>query len=166
MQIDEKSNINMLLKEYPQLEDFLITLNPKYKKLKNPILRKTVGKVATLTQVAIIGGYKPIELVNMLRDKVGQEKIDTILEEEKKSRKPEWADENAVASIDANELLDRDKNPMAESTRILKKLNRGELLEIRSDFIPEPLIEHFENQGKEVWCEESEQGLYKTVVKN
>ena len=67
MKITPQTKIHDLLKTYPKLERFLMDLNPKYKKLKNPVLRRTVARIATLTQVAKIGGYDPIELVNMLR---------------------------------------------------------------------------------------------------
>ena len=48
---------------------------PPFKKLKNPILRKAVAKVACLQQVAAVGGVSVHELVNELRAAVGQEAI-------------------------------------------------------------------------------------------
>ncbi|MGW8304052.1 MAG: DUF438 domain-containing protein, partial [Desulfobacterales bacterium] len=56
MEINATTRINDLLKEYPFLEDFLVRLSPKFKGLKNPIMRKTIGKVATLRKIAGIGG--------------------------------------------------------------------------------------------------------------
>ena len=41
---------------YPFLKDFLITLNPEFKMLDNPLLRKTVGKFATLGKAAMMNG--------------------------------------------------------------------------------------------------------------
>ncbi|MGD2188087.1 MAG: DUF438 domain-containing protein [Desulfobacterales bacterium] len=58
MEISATTKIDDLLKEYPFLEDFLVTLSPKFKGLKNPIMRKTIGKVATLGKVAGIGGLE------------------------------------------------------------------------------------------------------------
>ena len=55
MEINAKTKIDDLLKEYPFLEDFLVKLSPKFKGLRNPIMRKTIGKVATLSKVAGIG---------------------------------------------------------------------------------------------------------------
>ena len=63
MDIGANTKIDSLLKEYPFLEDFLIRLSPKFKGLKNPIMRKTLGKVATLSKVADIGG---LDLDNFL----------------------------------------------------------------------------------------------------
>ena len=56
MEINAATKIDELLEEYPFLEDFLVKLSPKFKGLKNPIMRKTIGKVATLSKVAGIGG--------------------------------------------------------------------------------------------------------------
>ena len=56
MEINANTKIDDLLKEYPFLEDFLVSLSPKFKGLRNPIMRKTIGKVATLSKVAGIGG--------------------------------------------------------------------------------------------------------------
>jgi len=39
--------VHKLLVAYPQLEEVLIGIAPPFKKLKNPILRRTIAKVAT-----------------------------------------------------------------------------------------------------------------------
>jgi len=65
MDLNPKTKIDDLLKEYPFLIDFLINRSPKFKNLKNSIMRKTIGKVATLKQVAAIG---KIELEEFMRE--------------------------------------------------------------------------------------------------
>ena len=50
MGINAKTKIDDLLKQYPFLLDFLISLSPKFKNLKHPVLYKTVGKVASVRQ--------------------------------------------------------------------------------------------------------------------
>jgi hypothetical protein len=44
------------LKKYPFLMEFLIARSPKFKLLESAVMRKTVGKVATVGQAAAIGG--------------------------------------------------------------------------------------------------------------
>ena len=66
MEINAKTKIDQLLKQYPFLEDFLITLSPKFKGLKNPIMRKTLGKVASLEMAASISGLKLDSLISSL----------------------------------------------------------------------------------------------------
>ncbi|OQX72543.1 MAG: hypothetical protein B6D59_08220 [Campylobacteraceae bacterium 4484_4] len=168
MEITPKTKINDLLNAYPQLEAFLIQLNPKYKKLKNPILRRTVAKIATLTQVAKIGGYNVLELVNLLRREVGEPPLDEtggIVEEEESGEAPLWLQHAPTLIINANRLLDEGKNPLAEVSRELKKLEKGEILLIESDFLPSPLIDTFKEQGYEVYATEAEEERFLTYIK-
>ena len=66
MGINPKTKIDELLKQYPFLEEFLITLSPKFKGLKNPIMRKTMGKVATLEMASTVSGLKIDKLIASL----------------------------------------------------------------------------------------------------
>ena len=56
MELNAKTKIDNLLKQYPFLLDFLVTLSPHFENLKNPLIRKTMGKIATLEKAAGIGG--------------------------------------------------------------------------------------------------------------
>ena len=73
MGINANTKINDLLKEHPFLEDFLVTLSPKFKGLKNPIMRKTIGKVATLGKVAGIGGLDLDDLLAALTKEIDRQ---------------------------------------------------------------------------------------------
>ena len=52
MTITPKTTVHTLLKEHPFLLDFLAGYNPEFKKLTNPVLRRTMGRMATLETVA------------------------------------------------------------------------------------------------------------------
>ena len=54
------SKLDALLAAYPFLLDFLAGLSPKFEKLRNPILRKTIGKVASFDQAARLADM-PVE---------------------------------------------------------------------------------------------------------
>ncbi len=71
--ITPKTRVGELLDAYPELESVLLELSPAFKKLKNPVLRKTVGKVATLQQAASLGNIPVTEVINTLRTEVGQQ---------------------------------------------------------------------------------------------
>ncbi|WP_457593935.1 DUF1858 domain-containing protein [Hydrogenimonas sp.] len=168
MEITPETKVSKLLEEYPQLEAFLIALNPKYKKLKNPVLRRTVAKIATLSQVAKIGGYKTLELVNTLRKEVGQPPLDEAgAKEEPAAQKeaPLWIQNEPKVIIDANRLLDEEKNPLSETSKALKGLAAGEILLIKSDFLPSPLIDTFKERGYEVYAAETDGGEFLTYIK-
>jgi len=55
MEIKPDTKLFDLLREYPFLLEFLANYNPEYQKLRNPILRNTVGRVATLEKIAEMG---------------------------------------------------------------------------------------------------------------
>jgi hypothetical protein len=62
-QIQPSTKIAQLLDAYPELEEVLIEMAPPFKKLRNPILRKSVAKVATLQQAAIVGRLDPSAMI-------------------------------------------------------------------------------------------------------
>ena len=157
MEITPQTNINALLEAYPQLENYLMGLNPKYKKLKNPILRRTVARIASLSQVAKIGGYDPVELTNLIRKELGQpplgENATETPTDEGSETKPDWVTAAAAIVIDAGALLEAEKNPLAEVRKAMKKLEPGQTLRLDTDFLPAPLIDTFKEDGIPVWTE-------------
>ena len=75
MEINPNTKLFDLLKQYPQLENKIVTIAPPFKNLKNPVLRKTVAKLATLEKVARIGNLDTVTFVNRLRHEVGQPEL-------------------------------------------------------------------------------------------
>ncbi len=64
MKIGPQTKLDVLLREYPFLLDFLAGLSSRFSRLKNPVLRKTIGRVATLQQVA---GFGDMPLAGLLQ---------------------------------------------------------------------------------------------------
>ena len=157
-EITLETKIADLLNEYDGMKDILIGINPKFKKLNNPVLRRTLGKVAGVKQAAMVGGMDPLDLLNQLRIAVGQPALDTSDEgarehDSSQEQIPDWIDTAPSSTINANEILDNDGNPLAEATKILRGLNDGEIMSIVSDFRPEPLIDEY-NKNHEVYCQQ------------
>ncbi len=70
MVLDARTKLDALLKTYPFLLDFLAGWSPKFDKLRNPLLRKTVGKLATLDQAAAMGDVPLETLVEALAGEI------------------------------------------------------------------------------------------------
>ena len=164
MEITLDTKIHDLLKAYPFLEDELIKINPKFKKLKNPILRRTVARVAAVKQAAIVGGMDPVVLLNRIREAVGQEPLDIKVEEAQIEKVPQWITKEADEVIDVASLLDSGKNPLAETMKSLQSLPSGAVVVLKSDFKPEPLIDQMRKNGYEVFCQEAGEE-YLTFIK-
>lgn len=58
-----ESKVLDLVNSYPFLMDELEKIHPRYKALRNPVMRSTVGRVATLRMAAMIGGMPLSELM-------------------------------------------------------------------------------------------------------
>jgi uncharacterized protein len=63
MKIGSQTKLDDLLKRHPFLLDFLAGLSPRFAKLRNPVMRRTVGRVATLHQIAAFGNIPLPELL-------------------------------------------------------------------------------------------------------
>ncbi len=166
MEITLDTKIYDLLKEYPFMEDELIRINPKFKKLKNPILRRTLTKIASIKQAAIVGGMEPIELLNAVRKAVGQEPVEEEAPQKERisEETPLWITQEPTAVFSANELLDQGKNPLAEISKKLKSLPQDSVILLRSNFKPEPLIDALKEQGYEIYSIKSGEE-YLTFIK-
>ena len=70
VKIGAQTKLDILLKEYPFLLDFLAGLSPRFSRLKNPVLRKTIGRVATLQQVAGFGDIPLAELLQKMQEEI------------------------------------------------------------------------------------------------
>ena len=55
---------------YRFLKDFLIQMDPHFKALDNPLMRKTLGKVATLSKVAMVGGVDIDKLLSGIAQEI------------------------------------------------------------------------------------------------
>ncbi len=166
-EITLETKISELLNNYDGMKDILVDINPKFKKLNNPVLRRTLAKVAGVRQAAIVGGMDPMDLLNQLRVAVGQEPLnisidDTYIDE---SEVPDWALQEPVYVLNANESLDKEQNPLAESYNIMRSLREGEILSVIADFQPEPLIDEFIKSGYEVHLKKISDNEFVTYIK-
>ena len=72
--IDAKTTLSNLIKQSPEVVDYLISLNPKFEKLKTPMV-KVMAKVATIKMIAERGDFDVDDLIG---------KIDTFINKNKK----------------------------------------------------------------------------------
>lgn len=161
--ITPETKLGKLLDEYPQLEEELISISPTYSKLKNPILRKTVGKVASLRQVAEVGEIPVADLINRLRKHVGicEEFVADNLSE-KNIEKPDWINSDKITtSLDARPIIESGGHPLEQVMKELVELENGKVYELITPFVPSPLLDVVRNKGYQVWSETVADNLVK-----
>ncbi len=167
-EITLETKVSELLNDYDGMKDILISINPKFKKLNNPVLRRTLAKLASVRQAAFVGGMDQIDLLNKLRVAVGQEPVRDDFEQKEiheSQETPKWTEKEPKVAVDANKLLDEGKNPLAEVNILLKTLKKDEIVLIKSDFMPEPLIEEFQKKGYTVFCKKVDEDNFETFIK-
>lgn len=142
--ITPKTKIFDLLEAYPQLEELLIESAPEFRKLRNPVLRKTITRITNLSQAAVIAGLNVEDLVNRMRKGAGQDDIGHVDDTGTKYNtvRPGWySEKRVIKTVDIREMLNRGEQPVHEVMSDLRKLNKDEIIEIIAPFIPAPLID-------------------------
>lgn len=162
MIITPKTKLMQVLEEYPELEEKLIAYIPAFKELKNPILRKTIARIATMQQVAAIGKIKVEDLINMLRKLVGQDCIESSDDFKVNTTKPEWFKEDEIAkSFDTRSMLERGEHPVNQVISDLGEMEDGKIYEMIASFLPVPLIEKGASLGFEHYVVSEKEDLVK-----
>lgn len=161
--ITPETKIFDLLKEYPQLEDVLIEITPVFKKLKNPVLRKTITRVTNLRQAAAVGDISLDKVINRLRSEVGQDSLDNLKEEKKYEGSPSWFNSSKIAeSLDARPIINSGGHPLDTVIRAVKAMEKGKIFELVTPFLPMPLIDKVEAMGYESWSTQAGGDVFKT----
>ena len=78
MDLSPKTKVNDIIAQYPFLKDFLIALNQEFKMLDNPFMRKTVGRIASLSKVAMIGGMDVKKLIDDIAAEITRKTGETV----------------------------------------------------------------------------------------
>jgi hypothetical protein len=157
-----------LLESWPELEDTLIGQAPAFRRLKNPVLRRTVARVATLEQAAGVGGVAVRDLVAALRRAAGigqEEDAASAGASTEPQAPPEWLDPSLVGeTLDADALLDAGEVPLTLANEKARALGPSGILRVDSGFRPVPLVEAFAKQGFRVYVREAAPGRFETFV--
>ncbi len=151
IQITPQTKVGELLEAYPDLEETLFALSPKFKHLKNPMLRKTVAKVATLQQAAQIAGISVEFLVNTLRKKMGLDTLNVADTSLNQNEIPDWINENQVTEqFDIGPLIESGQHPLNEVMKRLHTLPDGKIFKLIAPFYPAPLVDMAKERGFKV----------------
>jgi len=173
MEITAKTKLMDLLNEYPQLEGKIIQAAPAFKNLKNPILRRTVGQLATVEKVAQIGNLDEFTFVNLLRREAGQAEFskrdnqDPVNEISVTGQAPEWIKGDPEFVVNGTEMLAKGDVPLNRVNELLQQLTQGRYLLLLSNFEPQPMIEALGKQSRAVYhkLDPQNSGQHLTYIK-
>lgn len=155
--IAPKTKVAELIDAYPQLEQVLIGYVPAFEKLRNPVLRKTVARITTLQQAAVIGGVNVEDLINHLRKEVGQDRFSGEAAAAYTTEQPGWFSETrVVAELDARGMLAEGEQPVNQVIAELQALGQGEIYQLVAPFMPAPLVDKASSLEISHWVTQKE----------
>ena len=159
MEILPKTKLFDIFQEFPELEEKVMDIAPPFRNLKNPVLRRTVGKLATIEKAAKIGKLDVMKFVNMCRRAVGQPALE--IDDEPKSVElpdgvPDWVHGDPVHTINGTEMLEQGEHPLQLVNQTMSEIKEGQCILLQTNFHPIPMIDAMEQQGYKVYYTESE----------
>jgi hypothetical protein len=164
LEITPAVTVHALLEAYPELEEVLIGMAPPFKKLRNPFLRNSVAKVATIKHISSVGNIPLNDLLDTLREAVGQSlSTKSYVDQQYFGEQPEWfAAEKISLSIDQDKTADKDTMTLVAILSEAKNVRQGEIIELVTSFLPAPGIDILKSKGYSVWTHKVNDNLIKS----
>lgn len=165
--ITADTRIARLLDDYPQLEQPLMDIAPEFKKLKNPVLRKTIARVTSLKQAAAIAGIPAGDLVSRLRLIAGLPALalDENQQHDLMGARPEWLQQQPVhQQYDASGLIRAGSMPLSRIMDHLEGLPSGKLYLLITPLLPAPLLDKAREKGFRTWTEKQAEERFVSYI--
>lgn len=163
--INAHTKIAYLLKAHPDALETIISIDQKFDKLRNPLLKKLFAGRTSIAMASKISGCQVEDFFNALKP-LGFE-IDTekeIATEEKKGL-PAFITSlksTQIIDFDVRDLLASGKDPLIYILNKIKPLEGGQALKIINTFEPAPLIKMLEKQGFQVYVDTIDKEVVET----
>ena len=166
MTITANTKIGAILKEHPAALEAIVSISPKFEKLRNPVLRKLMAGRASIAMASKIAGCSANDFFAKLRP-LGFESAFV----EKAEVKPETDEVPAflqnirpeqLVKLDVRPVIAAGKDPLKLILEKVSQLKKGEVLEIINTFEPTPLMLLLKKQGFDSCAEEIRDGLVQT----
>lgn len=156
--IHANTKIADLLKEHPEALEAIISLSPRFNKLRNPLLRKIMAKRTTIAMASKVGGCSIGDFFDKLAPLGFAIDVTVQAEDlESPSHKPlfvEDVDAAHLIELDVRAQLETGKDPFDRIMQAVKQLKDGEVLKIVNTFEPTPLIHLLGKKGFETYTEQ------------
>lgn len=163
--INANTRIAAILKQEPSALEAIISLSPKFNKLRNPLLRKLMASRTSLSMASRIGGCRVEDFFTLLEPHgfVADRSV-TAEKEEGPGDLPAFMQSpgKAVVELDVRPIIESGRDPFRDITGRLKELGAGEVLKLVNSFEPLPLIQVLGRQGYEYYVERIDENLVNT----
>jgi len=165
MIINANTKIAAVLKQHPDALEAIISISPKFEKLRNPLLRKLMAGRASISMASKIGGCSINDFFTKLKP-LGFE-IDSITQPiiDEKKKLPDFITsikKDQIVNLDVRAVLASGTDPLHIILEKIKTIQTGQILKIINTFEPIPLIKMLEKKGFVTFTENIDANLVET----
>lgn len=152
MIINANTKIAAILKENSEALEAIISINSKFEKLRNPLLRKLMAGRTSIGMASKISGCSVDDFFNKLSFLGFEIDKQKPVVDEKKAHLPAFFNSlkpEQIIELDVRPIIDADEDPLSIIIKKVKELKQGEALKIINSFEPTPLLSLLKKQGFE-----------------
>ena len=166
MIINANTKIAKILKENNDALEAIISIDTKFEKLRNPILRKLMASRTSIGMAAKISGCGINAFYEKLKP-LGFE-IDTQTAQDTKLEKPHLPPffnslkPSQIAEFDVRDIINSGEDPLPLIIKKVKEVPAGGALKIINSFEPTPLLSLLKKQGFESYVDTINDQLVET----
>jgi uncharacterized protein (DUF2249 family) len=166
MTINANTKIAKILKQNPDALEAIISINPKFEKLRNPLLRKLMAARTSIGMAANIGGMDVEQFFKKLQPlgfDIDRDALPEAIKE--KPKLPAFFNSithEQIVDFDVRPIMDAGKDPLASILEKVKSIPQGGVLKIINTFEPTPLIALLKKQGFESFVDTIDDKLIET----
>src|SRR5665647_134791 len=166
MTINADTKIASIIKQNPAALEAIISINPKFEKLRNPLLRKLMAGRTSIQMASKISGSSLEDFYSKL-EPLGFEidKTKTAGKNEEKPQLPTFFNSlkpDQIIEFDVRPIIEANEDPLSLIVKKVKSIQPGEALKIINSFEPTPLILLLKKQGFESYVDVIEDQLVET----
>ncbi len=167
MLVTKDTKISKILKEKPEAIDVISGIHPNFKKLQNPILRRSLATRVTVKDAARIGKIPVNDFLKALQ-KAGFE-VELVAGDFQNTSDleimpPDFSGKEIV-ELDVRPIIAQGRDPFGYIIKTAKKIKPGQVLLIINDFEPIPLIDYLVGKNFVHWMTQDDEGNYLTYFK-
>jgi uncharacterized protein (DUF2249 family) len=166
MIINIDTKISKILKRNPEALEAIISINPKFEKLRNPLLRKLMAARTSIGMASKIGGFSVEKFFDKLQPLGFEPDRETVLESNmEKPKLPAFFNSvkpEQIIDFDVRPIIDSGADPLSSIVAKVKSIPKGGILKIINSFEPTPLISLLKKQGFESFVDTIDDNVVET----
>jgi uncharacterized protein (DUF2249 family) len=169
MTVNANTKIALILKQDSRALEEIVSISPKFEKLRNPFLRRIMAGRTSLAMASKLGGctvedfFQKLEALGFEIDRHAKEV------EAKKKDLPQFVrhlKKEQVFELDVRPLIASGRDPLSLIMGKLNSIQAGQVLKIINGFEPTPLINMLEKRGYESFVDITANGCVEAYFYN